>query len=206
MGMISQRCLHVHIRKSNSHCRNLLSGVPQSSVFAPALFNQYTCDISTAASRKYMRADDFTMMASGECFTVVELALSDDLDKLRSNFHNWWLKLNTTKAVCRAFHLTNRLTDYELNITTKGERIPFDKIPKYLGVILDCIPSYHEHMHRSKSKQTLQPTEETCQQPLGSRIHNFTYFYICFMLFCIRILLSNMDSKPYLQKPRHIFK
>ena len=131
-----------------------------------------------------MRADDITMMASGESFTVVELALSDDLDKLRNHFHNWWLKLNTIKAACSAFHLTNRLADFELNITTMGERIPFDKATKYIGVTLDCIPSYHEYMHRSKSKQTLQPTEEICQQPVGSRIQNFLYFYTCFMFFC----------------------
>ena len=83
------------------------------------------------------------MMASDKCFTVLEQTLSDDLDKFRNYFYNWRLELNTAKTVCSAFHLTNRLADYELSITIMGERIPFDKTPKYLGVTLDRTLSYH---------------------------------------------------------------
>ena len=71
-------------------------------------------------------------MASDKCFIVVEKTLSDDLDKLRNNFYKWRLKLNTNKTVYIAFHLTNYLADYELSITTMGDKIPFNKIPKYL--------------------------------------------------------------------------
>ena len=36
--------------------------------------------------------------------------------------------------------------------------------------------------HHSKSKQTLQSTEETCQQPLGNQLHNFgtSILALCF--------------------------
>ena len=33
-----------------------------------------------------------------------------------------------------------------------GERIPFDKTPKYLGVTLDFILSYHEHLANTTAK------------------------------------------------------
>ena len=35
--------------------------------------------------------------------------------------------------------------------------------------------------HRSKSEQTLQSTEETCQKLLWSRFHNLAYFYAFFI-------------------------
>ena len=60
--------------------------------------------------------------------------------------------MNTTKTVCSAFHLTNRLADYELSIATMGERIPFDKTPKCLGVILDRTLSYHQHLLNTAAK------------------------------------------------------
>ena len=152
MGMISQRRIHFHIRKSESRCRTLLSGVPQGSVIAPALFNLYTYDIPIAVSKEYIYADDIAMMASDKCFTVVEKTLSDDLGKFRNYSYNWRLKLNTTKTVCSAFHLTNRQADYELSITTMGEWIPFDKTPKYLSVTLDRTLSYQEHLLNTAAK------------------------------------------------------
>ena len=79
MGMISQRRFHIHIGKSKLRCRTLLSGVPQGSVIAPALFNQCTYDIPTTVSRKYIYADGIAIMTSDKCFTVVEQTLSDDL-------------------------------------------------------------------------------------------------------------------------------
>ena len=71
---------------------------------------------------------------------------------MRNYFYTWQLKLNTTKTVCSAFHLTNCLADYELNITTMGERIPFDKTAKYLGVTLDCTLCYHQNLLNTAAK------------------------------------------------------
>ena len=113
MGMISQCRFHVNIGKSKSSCRTLLNGVPQGSVIVPSLINLYAYDIPTTVSRSYIYAGDIATMASDNCFTVFELTLSDNLDKLRNYFYNWRLNLNTTKTVCSAFHLTNRLADYE---------------------------------------------------------------------------------------------
>ena len=95
-------------------------------------------------------------MASDKCFTVVEQSLSDNLDKLRNYFYNCWLKLNTTKTVCRAFHLTSALADYELSITTIDERIPLDRTPKYLVVTFNHTLSYHQHLINTTAKVSKQ--------------------------------------------------
>lgn len=73
---------------------------------------------------------------SDKWFTIAEQTQSDDLDKLRNYFYNWRLKLNTTKTVCTAFHQTNRLADYELSITTMGEKNPLDKNQSILVSLL----------------------------------------------------------------------
>ena len=145
IGMISQRHFHVDVGKSESSCRTLLSGVPQGSVIAPSLFSLYDYNFLTTLSGKYIYADDIAMMASDNCFAVVEQTLSDDLGKLRNYFYNWRLKLNTPKTVCSALHLTNRIVDYELSITTMVEWIPFDKTLKHLGVTHERTLCYHQY-------------------------------------------------------------
>ena len=124
--------------------------------------------------RKYIYADDTAMKVSDKCFTVVEQTLSENLDKLREYFYNWLLKLNSTKIVCSTFHYNNRLADYELSITTMGDRILFDQTKKYLGFTFDHTllpPTLTEQC--SKSKHMLQSTKETCQQPLASQLHKY---------------------------------
>ena len=48
--------------------------------------------------------------------------------------------------------MSNDLAEYELNITAMGERILFDKTPKYLGVTLDPALSYHQHLQGTAGK------------------------------------------------------
>ena len=71
---------------------------------------------------------------------------------LRVYFRKWRLKLNTNKTVCSTFHLTNRLADYELSVTTDGVKIPFEKTPKYLGVTLDRTLSFRQHLTDTAAK------------------------------------------------------
>ena len=52
------------------------------------------------------------------------------------------------------FHLANRRVDYKLNIEISGERLPFERTPKYLGVTLDRTLSYKQHLIDVSSKVT----------------------------------------------------
>ena len=104
MGMISQRRFHVHVGKEKSRCRILTNGVPQGSVIAPTLFNLYTYDIPATICSKYIYADDIAIMHSHKKFQTIERVLTCDLEKLRTYFHNWRLKLNTSKTVTSTFH------------------------------------------------------------------------------------------------------
>ena len=201
MGMISQRCFHVHIGKSKLRCWNILSGAPQGSVIAPALFNLFTYDIPATVSRKYIYADDTALMASDTCFLVVEQTFSDDLDKLRNCFYSWRLKFNTTKTVCSAFHLTNRLANYELSMR-ESHSIKLQSISVTLWPCTLLPPTLTKH--RSKKKQTLQPNEETCQQPVGSWLHNFLYFYTCFVFLLLNTVVQYGVKAITAKKSTHL--
>jgi len=84
----------------------------------------------------------------------LERILSHDMDIIRTYFTNWRLKLNTTKTVSSVFHLANRRADYELKISTHGEKLPFEKSPKYLGITLDRTLTYKDHLTDVSSKVT----------------------------------------------------
>ena len=136
MSMISQRRFHVHIGGKKSRCRTLLNGVPQGSAIAPLLFNPYTHDILPTTSKKYISADNIALKTCHKDFLEIERVLSLDVDLLSTYFTDWRLKLNTTKTVLSVFHLANLRADYKLNIQISGERLPFGRTPKYLGVTL----------------------------------------------------------------------
>ena len=85
---------------------------------------------------------------------AIEKTLSLDLKTLSQYFHNWRLRLNTTKTVCSIFHLVNRLSKYELNVSADGMKIPFDPSPAYLGVTLDRSLSYRKYLKETAAKVT----------------------------------------------------
>ena len=154
MSMISQRRFHVHIGGEKSRCRILLNSVPQGSVIAPLLFNLCTHGIPPTTSKKYIYADDIALNTCHRDFPEIERVLSRDMGILSTYLTDWRLKLNTTKTVSSVFHLANRRADYKLNIEISGERLPFERASKYLGVTLNRTLSYKQHQTDVSSKIT----------------------------------------------------
>ena len=62
--------------------------------------------------------------------------------------------MNTGKTVSSVFHLANRKANYELNVTTNGEKLRFERNPVYLGVTLDRTLSFNQHLTNASSKVT----------------------------------------------------
>ena len=154
MSMITQQQFTVNIGPDRSRCRTLVNGVPQGSVLSPILFNIYTHDIPQLVSEKYIYADDIALLHCHTQLAAIDKRLSLDLKTLSQYFHNWHLRLNTTKTVCSIFHLANRLSKYELNVSVDGVKIPFEPLPMYLGVTLDCSLTYRKHLQKTAAKVT----------------------------------------------------
>ena len=83
---------------------------------------------------------------------AIQKTLSLDLKTASQYFHNWPLRLNTSKTVYSIFHLANRLSKYELQVSVDGLKIPFEPSPTYLGVTLDRSLTYRKHLQKTAAK------------------------------------------------------
>ena len=64
--------------------RKLKNGVPQGSVLAPMLFNNYIHDLPATTSQKYGYADDLAVLLSKPSWEAVKEDLSKDMNILSS--------------------------------------------------------------------------------------------------------------------------
>ena len=101
------------------------------------LFNIYTYDLPSMISRKFVYADDLTLLHSSGNWKDLEGSLSQDMFTLLAYLQTWRLKLSHTKTVTAAFHLNNREAKRELKVYNNGRLLPFCSNPTYLGVKLD---------------------------------------------------------------------
>jgi len=62
------------------------------------------------------------------------------------------VKPNPSKSVVSTFHLNNRLENQKLTVNFCGQPARHDPLPVYLGITLDRILTYKEHLKKVKSK------------------------------------------------------
>ena len=134
-----------------SSLKNIVTGVPQSSVLGPLLFISFINDLTELESC-YLFSDDYLLIAGGKNPSLATANMENHI----SNESNWYqqnlLTMNSSK--------TNVMTiskDIEkppnLNFQNQSFK-QVDKI-KYLGVFLDKNLNFKRH--GSKMKQKLYP-------------------------------------------------
>ena len=82
------RSVRLQLGRNRSKIRYLVNGVPQGSVLAPVLANNYTADLSCLSSRKFTYADDIVILFSHRKKETIEANLSADLALLHQYFRN----------------------------------------------------------------------------------------------------------------------
>ena len=112
---------------------------------APTLHNIYISDFSSTSCKRYIYADDVTLTCSDK---------PKDLDCISIYYLKWLLKLTTAKSVSSIFHLRNHLAQNQLQVHLRGNSIPFDPTPRYLGVTLDWSLTFHQHIEKLKNTMT----------------------------------------------------
>ena len=155
MEMLSNRSFILKTSDGQrSRLRRLRNGVPQGSVLSPMLFNIYIYDLPETSSHKYGYADDLAILKRCPTWDKLEDVLNRDMDILASYLKRWRLQLSIGKTVAAAFHLNNREAKRQLDVSVDHRRLAFQEAPTYLGVKLDRMLSYKQHLEGVKGKVT----------------------------------------------------
>ena len=141
-----------------SRLRRLKNGVPQGSVFAPLLFNNYTYDLLSMISKKFAYADDLALLHSSENWKNLEGTLSQDMSTFSLYLQIWKLKLSHTETVTTAFHLNKRKAKRELKVYNNDRRLPFCPTSTYLGSKLDRSLTFCHHLVALRKKLSSRVT------------------------------------------------
>ena len=138
---------------------NVVSGVPQGSVFSPQLFLLYTAELFSIVENKlYGYADDSTLVAvvpsPGERVAVSE-SMNRDINRVSVWCHLWGMKLNASKTktmiVSRSLTVHPLLTPLTLDRTVLKESADL----VILGVTFDAKMTFEKHL-RSVSSAAAQ--------------------------------------------------
>jgi len=84
--------------------------------------------------------------------TKINFTLSLDLQTLDKFLIQWRLTPSPSKTETTAFHLNNKMANYNLEITYRGTRLKQVPHPKYLGVTLDRTLTFKTHLTNVASK------------------------------------------------------
>lgn len=150
--MLSNRFVEVHLNGQRTRKYRLNDGLPQGSVLAPLLFNIYISDLPVTTSRKFIYADDIALVSQNPDFQTSEDKLSRDLERMDEFFTIWRLRPNIRKTEAACFHLCNRQAQYAPRVMFRGQFLPGNPTPKYLGVTIDRSLTFREHLHKTAGK------------------------------------------------------
>lgn len=168
--LLSNRKFRIHLGGKSSMFTDITNGLPQGSVLAPLLFNLYTSDIPTLASRKFVYADDLAIAFQYEYNEMSESNainnINDDLHLLNEYYRNWRLRANPTKTEVTTFHLANRNANDTIQVNFAGNVVPYNFNPKYLGITLDRSLTYRKHLEKTRAK--LKSRNNIIQKLCGS--------------------------------------
>ena len=128
--LITNRSFKLHAGKNTSKTYTIKNGLRQGSVLAPILFNVYMSDIPHTASMQYVCADDIALVESGLNYADIQQTLTNDLNCLDLYLQRWRIRHNVNTTMSSYFHLTNCLTNHQMEVRCGEKTIPTTENPQ----------------------------------------------------------------------------
>lgn len=144
----------VEFRGARSKHRKVKQGVPQGGVISPILFNFYLVKLPSPPEgiKLISYADDCSILAADPNITNICDKLNPYLDTLNTWFKERKLELSTEKSSATLFTTWTREANVSLDVKIGGRVIPTVKTPKILGVTLDNLLNFSEHVKVTRTK------------------------------------------------------
>ncbi len=145
-----------------SEFKEIPCGVPQGSILGPLLFIIYINDLTNHSHDLHasLYADDTTLYCFSNMSVEIVLTMQIELETVNQWFRAIRLTLNTEKTKFIIFGNKNKLGNVgNVELTMNNERIERVTSFKYLGIIMDDILSFEQHIDHLYKK---------CCQKLGA--------------------------------------
>ena len=152
---LSDRSQHVMVDGCRSKLVNVVSGVPQGSVFGPLLFLLYTSELFYVLENKLIGyADDSTLIAvvpSPGLRVAVAESLIRDLGRVSEWCDLWGMKLNASKTKIMIVSRSRTMHPQSPPLTIGGTVLKESDNLVILGVTFDSKMTFEKHL-RSVSR------------------------------------------------------
>jgi ribonuclease HI len=160
-SFLNNRVARVRYGDALSSARTMRQGLPQGSVLSPLLFVLYINNLAKLLpewATNVIFADDVSILCTHRDREEAVRMAQEAVDIVVGWSKEWKLNLNPTKSEVAFFSTWTREqeTPWEPTIMIDGKRIPFNVIPKMLGVVLDTTLSFGEQV----KEVTRQATEK----------------------------------------------
>lgn len=129
-------------------------GVPQGGVISPILFNYYLSKIPVPPEgiELVSYADDCSILCSDPDIDSICDRLNPYLETLKNWFLGRKLELSSEKSTATIFTTWTKEVNTTLNIKIDNSVIPTVKHPKILGLTLNNMATFNEHVKIIRSK------------------------------------------------------
>ena len=143
-NFLSQRREQVRVNDTISNWQNVISDVPQDSIFGPVLFIIYINDLPRdIIVLLFLFAGD-TKLMENLISTTSHNELQYDINRFIKWFKKWELKFNTSK--CKVMDFGNDISNSMLDFNDqKRKKLEFITKEKDLGVIIDHKLNFSSH-------------------------------------------------------------
>lgn len=143
----------VYVKGSKSYKVKMPAGLAQGTVLNPLLYTLYVSDIPIPQNVQLaMYADDIAIYTSSYDPDEIIEDLNNALDIMRDYFVQWKIKINTDKLQAIIFPMKQQQEKPSIEILYENVIVQLEKSIKYLGVTLDEMLTFEEHINSVMDK------------------------------------------------------